>query len=242
MTLRSEVSGTTTATYAQAWTIDNRLAVVTNTLTGEVTRFSYDADGNRVLKSDDGGTTYYATGSAFELSVPNTLPPLVYTITVDGPTITVPVSLRRETLVRFVGTQSQSLSLGIDATGADNRDIVTRRTNGSVLNLTTAIGNRVSDFDLPDLPANDTYEFKLARGNAGVYTFTLSSPVAVSANIDGPSVPAAITRPGQSAVVVFNGTAGQYVNIAAATAPEVTALGKTALPRRTCSDDGGGFV
>jgi hypothetical protein len=36
------VSGTETLTYTQAWNAENRLAVVTNTVTGEVTRFFYN--------------------------------------------------------------------------------------------------------------------------------------------------------------------------------------------------------
>ena len=34
-------------TYSQAWDAENRLKVVTNTLTSQVTRFTYDGDGAR---------------------------------------------------------------------------------------------------------------------------------------------------------------------------------------------------
>ena len=57
MTVRTEVSGTASVSYAQAWTIDNRLAIVTNTTSGDVTRMFYDADGNRVLKIAPTGAT-----------------------------------------------------------------------------------------------------------------------------------------------------------------------------------------
>ena len=60
MTLRVEVSGTETITYTQAWNAENRLAVVTNTVSGAVTRFVYDGDGNRVLREQpDGSVTAY---------------------------------------------------------------------------------------------------------------------------------------------------------------------------------------
>ena len=60
MTLRVEVSGTETITYTQAWNAENRLSVVTNTVSGAVTRFVYDGDGNRVLREQpDGSVTAY---------------------------------------------------------------------------------------------------------------------------------------------------------------------------------------
>ena len=43
--------------YTLTYDAENRLAVVTNTVTGEVTRFVYDGDGNRVLRIDGSGTT-----------------------------------------------------------------------------------------------------------------------------------------------------------------------------------------
>jgi RHS repeat-associated protein len=56
MTLRVEVSGTETITYTQEWNAENRLSVVTNTVSGAVTRFVYDGDGNRVLREQPGGS------------------------------------------------------------------------------------------------------------------------------------------------------------------------------------------
>jgi len=57
MVLRVEVSGTQRITYTQGFDAENRLAVVTNTVTGQVTRFVYDGDGNRVLRIGPEGTT-----------------------------------------------------------------------------------------------------------------------------------------------------------------------------------------
>ncbi|HET7089229.1 MAG TPA: hypothetical protein VFL17_11295 [Anaerolineae bacterium] len=46
-------------TYQQAWDTENRLSVVTNTVTSQVTRFTYEGDGARVKKVDSSGTTAY---------------------------------------------------------------------------------------------------------------------------------------------------------------------------------------
>ncbi|HET7090852.1 MAG TPA: hypothetical protein VFL17_19650, partial [Anaerolineae bacterium] len=46
-------------TYQQAWDVESRLAVVTNTQTSQVTRFTYDGDGARVKKVDASGTAVY---------------------------------------------------------------------------------------------------------------------------------------------------------------------------------------
>jgi RHS repeat-associated protein len=70
MVLRVEISGTQRITYLQGYNAENRLAVVTNTVTGQVTRFVYDGDGNRILRIDGSGTTitigdyYEQTGGA----------------------------------------------------------------------------------------------------------------------------------------------------------------------------------
>ena len=50
-------------TYQQQWDAENRLTVVTNTLSGDVTRFVYDGDGARVLQlRSDGSQTAYVGG------------------------------------------------------------------------------------------------------------------------------------------------------------------------------------
>ena len=56
MTQRVELSGTEWITYTQGWDIDNRLIVVTNTVSGAVTRYHYDADGQRVIRDNPDGT------------------------------------------------------------------------------------------------------------------------------------------------------------------------------------------
>jgi len=59
MLARVEVEGTERITYTQGWDVENRLSVVTNTVIGEVTRFTYDGDGKRVLREDGSGVTVY---------------------------------------------------------------------------------------------------------------------------------------------------------------------------------------
>jgi RHS repeat-associated protein len=90
MTLRVEVSGTQRITYTQEFNVENRLTAVTNTVTGQVTRFVYDGDGNRILRVDGSGTTvtigdyyekqgaavtkyYYAGGQRIAVRVNGTL-------------------------------------------------------------------------------------------------------------------------------------------------------------------------
>jgi RHS repeat-associated protein len=63
---RVELSGTQWVTYTQGWDIDNRLIAVTNTVSGQVSRFYYDADGQRVKRVDPSGTTAYV-GQHFEV-------------------------------------------------------------------------------------------------------------------------------------------------------------------------------
>jgi RHS repeat-associated protein len=65
MVRRVEVSGTQPILFIQEYDPENRLAVVTNTVTGQVTRFVYDGDGNRVLRIGPEGTTVYI-GDHFE--------------------------------------------------------------------------------------------------------------------------------------------------------------------------------
>ena len=81
MTQRTEMSGTQLVTYQQKWDIDNRLVVVTNTITSQVTQYFYDADGNRVKRISPQGTTVYlnadyeVTGPSQMVAPPSTLPP-----------------------------------------------------------------------------------------------------------------------------------------------------------------------
>jgi RHS repeat-associated protein len=75
------MSGTQLVTYQQKWDIDNRLVVVTNTTSSQVTQYFYDADGTRVKRISPQGTTIYVnadyevTGPSQMVAPPSTLPP-----------------------------------------------------------------------------------------------------------------------------------------------------------------------
>ncbi len=72
MILRVEVSGAQCITYTQEYDAENRLTVVTNTVTGEVVRFVYDGDGKRVLRIGPEGMTVYI-GDFYEAFYPWTI-------------------------------------------------------------------------------------------------------------------------------------------------------------------------
>jgi len=55
----AQAGGSQRITYTQQWDVENRLTVVTNTVSGEVTQFVYDGDGARVKKVDGSGATVY---------------------------------------------------------------------------------------------------------------------------------------------------------------------------------------
>jgi YD repeat-containing protein len=65
MTLRAELSGTQRITFTQQFNVENRLVAVTNTVSGQVTRFTYNGDGKRVKKVQSGVTTAFV-GNAYE--------------------------------------------------------------------------------------------------------------------------------------------------------------------------------
>ncbi len=70
-------------TYEQAFDVENHLVAVTDTQSGEVTRFVYDGDGVRAMQIDAEGTTLYV-GEIYELFFPNFQVPL-QTLTSGGP-------------------------------------------------------------------------------------------------------------------------------------------------------------
>jgi RHS repeat-associated protein len=69
MSLRVELSGSQRITYTQQWDSENRLNVVTNTLTSQVSKFIYDADGARVMQLNIIGTQVMTTAYAGAIEV-----------------------------------------------------------------------------------------------------------------------------------------------------------------------------
>jgi len=96
MTQRTEMSGTQLVTYQQQWDIDNHLVVVTNTTTGQVTRYFYDADGNRVKRIGPQGTTLYVNAD-YEVTGPSQM---------VTPTVTIPPTYTHKLYLAFVACAS----------------------------------------------------------------------------------------------------------------------------------------
>ena len=75
--ITARISGTQRMTYTQAWDAENRLSVVTNTVTGLVTRFYYDGDplrfaaraGGKRVKKTEGATSTVYVGAMYEKNV-----------------------------------------------------------------------------------------------------------------------------------------------------------------------------
>jgi YD repeat-containing protein len=66
----------TSAGSYQQFNIENRLVAVTNTVSGQVTRFTYDGDGARVLEVSSNITTAYVGGHYEKVS--NVVTPTKY--------------------------------------------------------------------------------------------------------------------------------------------------------------------
>jgi RHS repeat-associated protein len=90
------MSGTQLVTYQQQWDIDNHLVVVTNTTTGQVTRYFYDADGNRVKRIGPQGTTLYVNAD-YEVTGPSQM---------VTPTVTIPPTYTHKLYLAFVACAS----------------------------------------------------------------------------------------------------------------------------------------
>ena len=77
MTRRVELSSTQRMTYTQGWDAESHLSVVTNTVTGLVTRFYYDGDplrfaaraGGKRVKKTEGATPTVYIGAMYEKNV-----------------------------------------------------------------------------------------------------------------------------------------------------------------------------
>ncbi len=118
MLTRVEISGTQTITYTQEWTVENRLSVVTNTVTGDVTRFVYDGDGTRVLREDPSGLTVNVGAIEVEISGTQRLTTTYYFA--GGQRI----AMRKSGEITYLhGDHLGSASLATDASGAKVSDM-----------------------------------------------------------------------------------------------------------------------
>ena|GEM_PF-1282246 len=97
----------------QEWTVENRLAVVTNTVTGEATRFVYDGDGNRIARQDPTGLTVNVGAVEVEIGGAQRLTTTYYFA--GGQRI----AMRKDGKVTYLhGDHLGSASLTTDASGA----------------------------------------------------------------------------------------------------------------------------
>lgn len=154
------------------------------------------------------------TGRA-KLSLYNA-PELTGTIMIDQvtvtPTLTVPGQKARYT---FNGTAGQWVNLGVTGVSIPMSTVLIMKPDGSKWESTT-IGPSGGSLDpLTPLPVTGTYSVVVVPVNnyTGSMTLALSSPVSGTISIDGAAVPVALTKPGQTARVTFNGKAGQWVNL-----------------------------
>ena len=127
-------------TYTQGWDAENRLEVVTNTVTGGVTRFVYDGDGSRIVQVRPDGSKIVYPGSLIEIELPAAAAPPTGTLTVtkftdsnDG-ACNADCSLREairaanansnaDTIVLLAGIYTLTVGTGDDTAAAGDLDI-----------------------------------------------------------------------------------------------------------------------
>ncbi|MCL4507181.1 MAG: RHS repeat-associated core domain-containing protein [Chloroflexi bacterium] len=99
MTQRVELSGTQLITYTQDWDVSNRLVVITNTVSGQVTQYFYDADGQRVKRVTPQGTTWYVSAD--------------YEVTGSAPvqTVTVPATYTHKLYLPVIANSTPPVNL-----------------------------------------------------------------------------------------------------------------------------------
>jgi hypothetical protein len=150
----------------------------------------------------------------FGRNVAATCPP-PGTIAVDGATVTVNITEPgQNAYYTFTGTIDQYLGLGITQVIGLTGTVYILNPNGTSLKF----GNFYSggnDIDPPQLPATATYIIKVVPtpGTTGSLTLTLSSDTLGTIGIDGSSVTATISRPGENARYTFTGSTGQLLSV-----------------------------
>jgi len=157
MLVRVELSGTEIITYTQEWNAENRLAVVTNTGTGDVTRFVYDGDGSRVAREDPSGLTVNV--GAIEVSISGTQRLTTTYYFVGGQRI----AMRKDGAVTYLhGDHLGSASLATDASGAKVSEM-----------RYTPFGEtrRIADDALGDAPTDRRFTGQRQEVGIGLYDY-----------------------------------------------------------------------
>ena len=229
MTLRVEVSGTAVTTYTQEWTIDNRLAIVTDTTSGAVTTYLYDADGNRILKNDPDGETLYAFDQYewYSTTLPVAGVSPTGTLAVDGEYAGLRIRQRGDYgVVTFTAQADTHLSLYLGDLYQTSADywvhapdgtlIATARTDGQGPDL--LIDPSTSAYSKLSQTGTYTVTVKPRDNRRGRYNLLLSSPVMVSSTLEMRTLAMAthvltITRPAQDGLIEFYGQAGRDIAI-----------------------------
>jgi YD repeat-containing protein len=229
MTQRAEVSGTAVTTYMQGWTVDNRLAVVTDTAGGAVTTYRYDADGNRIRKNDPDGETLYPFDQ-FEwhstiLPVAGVAP--TGTLAADGDYAGLRVRQRGDYgVVTFTAQADTHLSLHVGDLYQTPADYWVHAPDGTLL-ATARTDAQGPDFVVDPntgayskLTQSGTYTVtvKPRDNRRGRYNLLMSSPVVVSSTLEMRTLATAmhtlaITRPAQDGLIEFYGQAGRDIAV-----------------------------
>jgi RHS repeat-associated protein len=184
MLTRVEVSGTQRITYTQSWDRENRLAVVTNTVSGQVSQYFYDGDGNRVKKVQNGQTTVYV-GAIYEKNLTTGVTTTYYFAGGQR------VALRQGGALSYlVADHLGSTSLTLDANGSKVGELKytpygeTRSTWGGTPTDRRFTGQRQEDSSLGSL-----YDF-----NARFYSPALGRFLSADTIVPDPSNPQKLNR------------------------------------------------
>ncbi|MCL4507182.1 MAG: RHS repeat-associated core domain-containing protein [Chloroflexi bacterium] len=181
MTQRVELSGTQLITYTQDWDVSNRLVVITNTVSGQVTQYFYDADGQRVKRVTPQGTTWYVSAD-YEVTGPapvvTVTVPTTYTHKLYFPIIansTPPVNLAPARVTYRFNGQQVAVREGVTLTFVHGDHL------GSASLTTDISGTKVSElrytpygetrYSIGDTPTNKRFTSQQQEVSIGLYDY-----------------------------------------------------------------------
>ncbi|WP_351230143.1 RHS repeat-associated core domain-containing protein [Streptomyces sp. NPDC002133] len=165
------------------------------------------------IDPNDGGTgTVKVTGSHYADA--GTLDPA-------GPAVTMNLTRAGQNgVTRFTGQAGQRFQLGLTSTGFTSYTTVEAfRPDGTRLDYETVSASSSTDFDIPTLPVTGTYTIRVIPRAAasGTLAVTLSQSLSVAQlSTTGEPVPVKISRFGQNAESVVQGTTGDTLSLAVA--------------------------
>ena len=158
-------------------------------------------------------------------------PELTGSIMIDQVTVTPSLTVPgQRASYTFNGTAGQWVNLGLTGVSIASSTVSILKPDGSKWSSTT-IGPSGGSLDpLTALPETGTYTITVepVSNYTGSMTLALSSPVAGTLTLDGPSMPVSLAKPGQTARYTFNGHAGQWVSLGL-TSVDITSSAVTLL-------------